>query len=213
VSAERVLLELKTRGPSTAARVARRLGVTPMAVRQHLYRLRREGLVDYSDERRPVGRPARLWRLSSRAHSRFPDSHAELAVGVIRAVRRAFGQKGLDRVVAERRRRALAAYRARIPARAPLARRVAALARLRREEGYMAEWRRDADGALLLIENHCPINPAARVCPSLCGAELDLFRAVLGRAVAVGRTEHILAGQRRCAYRIAPKNRPKRFDV
>ena len=64
---EGVLFQLKTRGPQTAAQVGRRLGVTAMAVRQHLYRLKVEGLVEFSDERRKVGRPARVWRLTSAA--------------------------------------------------------------------------------------------------------------------------------------------------
>lgn len=32
-----------------------------------------------------------------------------------------------------------------------------------------------------------------------------VFQAVLGDAVAVTRTEHILAGARRCAYRVSPR--------
>jgi predicted ArsR family transcriptional regulator len=203
---DRILALLKTSGESDAASLARRLRVTAMAVRQHLYALRARRLVEFTDERRPVGRPARLWRLAARAHAGFPDSHAELAVGVIHAVRDAFGEKGLERVVAERRRRSLAAYRRRLAAFPTLERRVAALARIRRDEGYMAAWRRDAEG-LLLVENHCPIHAAARTCPGLCAAELELFRAVLGRGVVVERREHILEGRRRCAYRITPRAR------
>jgi len=36
---------LKTEGPSGSAQLAESLGLTPMAVRQHLYALQREGLV------------------------------------------------------------------------------------------------------------------------------------------------------------------------
>ena len=43
---DRVPLLLKTKGPQTAARMAERLGVTTMAVRQHLAVLHEEGLVD-----------------------------------------------------------------------------------------------------------------------------------------------------------------------
>ncbi len=203
---DRILTLLKTSGVATAAALAGRLGVTPMAVRQHLWSLRARHLVEFTDERRPVGRPARVWRLAARAHAGFPDSHAELAVGVIHAVREAFGEKGLERVVARRRRRSLATYRRRLAPFPTLARRVAALARIRRDEGYMAAWRRAPDG-LLLIENHCAINAAARACPGLCAAELELFRAALGRGVAVERREHILNGGRRCVYHIRPRAR------
>ena len=78
-------------------------------------------------------------------------------------------------------------------------------ARIRREEGYMAEWTRAEDGALLLVENHCPICAAARTCQGLCRDELSLFREILGDDVEVERTEHLLSGARRCAYRVAPR--------
>ena len=51
---ERILYLLKTKGPQAASALAQRLHLTAMAVRQHLYRFRAEGLVRFSDERRPV---------------------------------------------------------------------------------------------------------------------------------------------------------------
>lgn len=80
--------------------------------------------------------------------------------------------------------------------------RIAALVDIRTREGYMATWERSEDNTYLLIENHCPVCAAARACQGLCRAELDIFRAVLGADVEVTRTDHILAGARRCAYRI-----------
>ena len=140
---ERILYLLKTKGPQTAAQLAKRLKVTPMAVRQHLYGLTDDGLTAYDDERRKVGRPARLWRVTEAAAGHFPDSHGELAVGMLDAVRRAFGVRGIEQLIAERTKQQARTYGGRIPKRAPLAKRLAALALLRREEGYMAEWARD----------------------------------------------------------------------
>ena len=85
-----------------------------------------------------------------------------------------------------------------------LDRKVASLAAIRRREGYMAEWRR-RDGGFVLIENHCPICAAATACQGLCRDELRLFREVLGPGVRVERSEHVLDGARRCAYRITPR--------
>jgi len=208
---ERVLFVLKTKGPQTAARMAKSLGVTTMAVRQHLAVLEAEKLVDFTDERRKVGRPARLWRLTSNAYDGFPDYHAELVVGMIQAVRSTFGEQGVERLTEERTRQQAASYRTRMPgADAPIEERVAILARIRREEGYMAESRRGHDGALELVENHCSIAKAARICQQLCGSELSLFRTVLGDDVSVERVEHILSGDRCCSYRITshPPSRP-----
>ena len=205
---ERVLFLLKTKGPQTAARVAKTLGVTTMAVRQHLSVLRGEGFVEFTEERRKVGRPARTWRLTSKARDRFPDFHTALAVGMLQAIRTAFGEEGLERLTKEWTRQQTDSYRARMPdPDAPLEERVATLARLRREEGYMAEWQRQHDGRIELIENHCSIEKAAQFCPKLCACELSVFRTVLGDDVSVERVEHILSGDRCCTYRITDRPR------
>jgi iron-sulfur cluster biosynthesis transcriptional regulator SufR len=203
---DRVLLQLKTKGERTSAQLARRLDVTPMAIRQHLAALEAEGLVVHSPAPRSVGRPARLWNLTPAAAKRYPDSHADLTVDLLESMQDAFGDKGLDRLLKVRAKRQLESYRERMPdLDSPLDKRVAALAKLRREEGYMAEWSRAKgdDGALVLVENHCPICAAAQTCQGLCRDELDLFRSLLSDA-QVERVEHLLAGARRCAYRVVP---------
>jgi len=84
--------------------------------------------------------------------------------------------------------------------------RAKALAKARTAEGYMAEVTKlsKEESDLLLIEHHCPICEAAEACVGFCRAELSVFQAVLGEDVSVERTEHLLAGQPRCAYRIRP---------
>ena len=200
---DRVLYQLKTHGPQTAARVGKRLAVTTMAVRQHLSVLQAEGVVDFTDERRKVGRPARLWQLTAKANDRFPDSHSELAVDLLQAIQSVSGAAGLERLTAARTRKQVKSYRARMPSRdRPLEERVAALARIRRDEGYMAECRRVRKGTIELVENHCAISKAAQFCPKLCSGELTLFREALGDDVTVERVEHMLSGDRRCTFRI-----------
>ncbi len=203
---ERVLFLLKTKGPQTAARMSSELGVTTMAVRQHLAVLEAEKLGDFTIERREVGRPARVWRLTPQANDRFSDGHAELAVGMLQAIQDAFGEQGLERLTQERTRQQAQSYGARMPGPgAPVEERVATLARIRCEEGYMAEWRRGQNGTIELVENHCSIANAARICPQLCGSELSLFRTLLGDDVSIDRVEHILSGDRCCAYRITER--------
>ncbi|KAG1161351.1 hypothetical protein G6F35_019117 [Rhizopus arrhizus] len=68
----------------------------------------------------------------------------------------------------------------------------------------MAELRQDG-ADYLFIENHCPICSAAKACMGFCRSELELFRNVLGAGVTVDREEHILAGARRCAYRVSTR--------
>ncbi len=201
---ERVLWMLKTKGPQTAAKIAKGLGVTTMAVRQHLVALEGKQLVSFTGEPHKVGRPARVWKLTERAYNRFPNQHTELAVGMLQAIEGAFGEGGIERLTEEQTRQQIEKYRARMPGMdVPLDARVAALVRIRREEGYMAELHHRRDGTLALVENHCAIAAAAHSCSQLCGSELSLFHAVLGDDVSIERTEHILSGDRCCTYTIA----------
>jgi predicted ArsR family transcriptional regulator len=207
---DRVLVQLKTRGAASAAELAQRLEVTPMAIRQHLAALEEEQLVEHREERRPVGRPARVWSLTPRAAERFPDTHADLTVELISAVRDVFGEEGLDQLIHTRAEHQRAKYRELLPSlAAPIAERVAALTTLREEEGYMADWSAESDGSYLLVENHCPICAAATLCQGFCRDELALFRTMLGDDVTVEREEHLLAEARRCAYRVRPREKPR----
>lgn len=199
----RAILELlKWHGPQDARTLAGRLEISAMAVRQHLYALADDQLVTSAEEPRPMGRPAKLWRLTAAADELFPNAHAELTVSLIGSMRETFGERGLDRLIAARTKGQIAAYRAQLADRGSLRERLLALAALRSREGYMAEVREEPGGAWLLIENHCPICAAARACTNLCAGELRVFQQVLGGDVRVERIDHILAGARRCAYRV-----------
>ncbi len=205
---EELLRLLKTRGPQSAAALAATLGLTAMGVRQHLSQLQEAGIVAYAERRGGVGRPSRLWNLTPAGHARFPQEYAALTAELLAALRRAFGAQGIKNLLEQRTRAQRQQYSRRLPRPpAALPQRVAALAKVRRHEGYMATWSRQPDGSFTLVENHCPIAVAAQLCPGLCDSELELFRTVLGRDVAVERDEHLLAGARRCTYRIAPRRR------
>ncbi|WPZ36866.1 metalloregulator ArsR/SmtB family transcription factor [Thalassobaculum sp. OXR-137] len=199
---DRILFRLKTRGPESIADLSAAFGVTSEAVRQLLVKLEAEGLVAFEDQRAGRGRPKRLWRLTETGHARFPDRHADLSLSLLDAVRAEFGEAGLDRLIARREAEQRQAYLRATDGAGSLEERVARLADLRHREGYMAEWWREEDGALLLIENHCPICAAAASCQNLCRSELTVFREALGSDATVERVDHVLAGGRRCAYRV-----------
>ena len=201
-SRQAILRLLKRQGPRDAEALALQLGISAMAVRQHLYRLSAEKLVNYQEQPRPVGRPAKMWGLTSGAAPLFPDAHADLTVNLLKATDRSFGAQGIKRVMSQCAQQQIETYKARIPAGASVQSRLKMLISLRNEEGYMAEIDSQPDGSFLLVENHCAISAAAKVCPKLCDAELELFQAILGENVVIERTEHILLGARRCAYRI-----------
>jgi predicted ArsR family transcriptional regulator len=199
--AGRLLFLLKTRGPQTAGELGGRLEITAEAARQQLLRLSDEGLVEARSEVRGVGRPAQVYHLTAAAQKRFPDAHAELTAQLIGEIRDVLGEDALEKLIRVREIGTRKRYETLLAGEKSLARRIARLAEIRNGEGYMATWKREGDD-YLLVENHCPICAAATVCLGFCRSEQAIFEQVLGRDVRVERVEHVLAGARRCAYRI-----------
>jgi predicted ArsR family transcriptional regulator len=205
--AKRRLVErLKRVDSATASELAAEFDLTDTAVRQHLESLQEVGLVRRiaggRDEQRSAGRgrPAARWQLTEAAAAAFPDRHVDLTVDLIESIRSSLGEEALDRVIDARAQRQTDQYRALVGT-GNVAVRVRRLAEQRDAEGYEAEVITDGRD-LVLVEHHCPICVAAASCRGLCRSELEVFRAALGDGVRVERTQHVFAGDQRCAYRI-----------
>ncbi|MES2017323.1 MAG: metalloregulator ArsR/SmtB family transcription factor [Pseudomonadota bacterium] len=203
-ASDQILFLLKTRGPKSAQQLAELLGVTSMGARRQLEAALDKGLVAFEDVADKVGRPARHWRLTDAGNARFPDRHSDLALQLIEQTRALFGEAGLERLITAREGAIEAHYRMQVEDQHGLAAQVAALARARDAEGYMAQSEVRDDGSVLLVENHCPICAAAKACQNFCRSELEVFQRVMGPGCKVERAEHLLAGARRCVYVIKP---------
>lgn len=203
----RALLEmLKARGELSSHSMAAALGVSSMAVRQHMQELEAAGDVVAESRSLGKGRPTKFWALTARAARFFPDRHRDLMVDLLGNVRSVLGEGALERLLDRRGEEQARHYGERLEGCAGLGERVRGLAALRSEEGYMAESRQLEDGGYQLVENHCPIGAAAAACQGLCSRELQVFERVLGEGCRVERVEHLFSGGRRCAYRISRRS-------
>jgi predicted ArsR family transcriptional regulator len=200
---DRLLYQLKSRGPQPAATLAAAVAITPMGAHKQLQSLQAQGLVDSHDEADGPGRPKRKWTLTAAGHARFPDRHGDLAVQLLQHAATVLGPEAFERLLLAREQAQQAEYDAALADLASLGARVKRLAALRSREGYMARVEKQGPG-WLLVEDHCPICAAAASCQGLCRSELQIFRRCLGEGVRVERVEHVLAGARRCAYLVTP---------
>lgn len=205
ISSNKILQLLKQAGPQTAQTLAERLGMTSMGARQHLQAMEKQGLLSSYDQSEKRGRPSRYWQLTANADQFFPDRHNELTVTMIDAVKTVFGDTGLNRLIEERERQSKRIYLQAVQHVDGLFEKVKALAKVRSDEGYMATVEQDEQG-VWLHENHCPICVAAASCQQFCRSELALFSEIMGAGVRVKRTEHIMAGARRCSYYICSES-------
>lgn len=191
---------LKHNGSMDALQLANELGVTAMAVRQHLYDLHEQRLVIFTEEPRTIGRPAKMWALTSEANRLFPDGYADLTVSLIESMKEAFGEEGLEKLLEIRTRKQIIDYQSKVPANLTLKEKLNALAESRTAEGFMADVKENTDNSFYYVEKHCPICEAARACTNICRKELEMFQDVLGGNVKISRSEHILKGDNRCLY-------------
>lgn len=200
---EKALWILKTMGPQPLTVVAEALNITVEGARFQLLKLSNEGWVEATTVRKGRGRPQQIWSLT-KGKCRFPDSHAELTVRLINSIRDTLGPEALQTVIENSKKVGLDKYLQATGQETTLEGKINKLAEARDAEGYMATWEKDEEG-YMLIENHCPICVAAEACQGFCSAELETFREVIGEGAEVKRVDHLLAGARRCAYRICPK--------
>jgi predicted ArsR family transcriptional regulator len=193
---------LKQHGAMDVVALASKLSLTGMAIRQHLYILQKEQVVEYEEEARPMGRPAKLWRLTPEANGWFPNGYSELSVSLIHSMIEAFGEIGMDKLLEVRNHTQQEQYYEKLSGATGMREKLEKLRKIRMNEGYFAEVQDQADGSFLFVQKHCPIIDAAAVCTGLCQNELSLFRTVLGPNVDIERIEYLLSGGSRCVYKV-----------
>jgi DeoR family suf operon transcriptional repressor len=197
-----LVYELKRRGEATADELAGTLGLTVSAVRQHLLGLGRDGLVDYQSVADGRGRPRHLHRLTTRGHGLFPAAYGELTNELLGYFSEADASL-VDGAFERRRKRRLQQAQARLAGR-PLAGKVAEMARILDEDGYLADFESLPDGTWRITEHNCAIFAVASRYGQACSSELGFLRDSLPEA-EIDRVAHMVAGQHVCAYRVTPR--------
>ena len=186
----RLILEL---GPSTAATLGGRLGLTPAAIRRHLDNLLAEGLIETRTARtygnRGRGRPAKVFVITDAGRSAFEHAYDDLATGALRFLADRAGPEA----IAEFARAQIADLELRyapVVGQGELATRVQALAEALSADGYAASagpapaiGGPRAEAGEELCQHHCPVAHVAAEFPQLCEAETEAFGRLLGTPV------------------------------
>jgi predicted ArsR family transcriptional regulator len=187
---DRVARTVLENGPTTAAALAERLGLTPAAVRRHLDALLADGLVEEREPRRTAvrgrGRPARLFALTEAGRDAFDQAYDDLAASAMRFLEETGGREAVGAFARQRVSELEARYRPVVDAADPEDR-VGALAGALSADGYAAASRPtgavDKAAGEQLCQHHCPVAHVAEQFPELCEAETEVFARLLGTHV------------------------------
>src|SRR6185312_3461681 len=196
----RLILEL---GPSTAATLGGRLGLTPAAIRRHLDNLIADGMIETRTARtygnRGRGRPAKVFVITDAGRSAFEHAYDDLATSAMRFLERTYGPQAVAEFarqqVAETERR----YQPVVAQASDLTARVHALAGALSGDGYAAAagpaptigtgnnatgtGAAPIDNGAQICQHHCPVAHVAAEFPQLCEAETEAFGRLLGTPV------------------------------
>ncbi|WP_007514649.1 MULTISPECIES: helix-turn-helix domain-containing protein [Pseudofrankia] len=175
----RILLEA---GASTAADLARRLDLSPAAVRRHLDAMVADGIITpttvHARGPRGRGRPARHYALTDAGHEEAgPTAYSDLAAGALRFLDEVAGG-GAVAAFAERRGQELETLLAAAVEGVPEEDRPAALAAAMTDAGYTASVSEVPSGTQI-CQHHCPVQHVAERFPALCDAETAALSRLL----------------------------------
>jgi predicted ArsR family transcriptional regulator len=154
------------------------LGITGMAVRRHLNQLETESLIQTETIRKNMGRPVQLYSLTNVGEEWFPKNYSAMTVDFLKDIEELSGREMVDALFKKREARLEEKYKARTESKS-LKERIAELADIQNENGYMVEWNENSEGEFEFIEYNCPIFKVATNYNKACSCEHSLFQKVL----------------------------------
>ena len=178
---KKLLYYLKIMQQAGLEELANVMKVSRMAVHKHLALLQKRGLVEGVETRGRIGRPRMVYQLTSQSKTVFPKSYSAIATHALDFIERNMGKNAVEKVLRERQSELFDEYYKRLKD-LDFDKQVKELARIRDEEGYIAESKRESKSGrkYVLLEYNCPIIHIAEKHWEACSNETELFEKLLG---------------------------------
>ncbi|HSF51989.1 MAG TPA: hypothetical protein VLA74_14620 [Nitrososphaeraceae archaeon] len=201
---KKMLYYLKVMQQAGLGELANVMKISRMAVHKHLAILQNRGLVESIEVRgNVVGRPRMVYQLTSQSKTVFPKSYSAIATHALDFIERNMGKEGVEKVLRERQSDLFEQYYKRLK-NLDFDKQVKELARIRDEEGYIAESKKeskksdDSGGKYVILEYNCPIIHIAEKHWEACSTESELFEKLLGADIET--THRVAKGDSICKF-------------
>jgi predicted ArsR family transcriptional regulator len=198
---KKLLYYLKVMQQAGLEELAAVMKVSRMAVHKHLSVLQERGLVEAVETRGHVGRPKMAYQLTSQSKTVFPKSYSAIATHALDFIERNMGKEAVEKVLRERQGELFDQYYKRLKDK-DFDKQVKELAKIRDEEGYMAESKKESKNSRkhVLLEYNCPIIHIAEKHWEACSIETELFEKLLGAEIET--THRAAKGDAVCKFLI-----------
>lgn len=198
-----ILEALKRSDGMAVSELAKELRMSYMGVKQHCVNLEKKGYLEtWRVPRSQVGRPEKLYRLTSKCDPLFPEAGAGLTLNVMRGIRQMYGESAPEKMIMHHFEALRTAWAPKLSEVRALVERVTRLAELRDKTGAFSRCRYDAQDGLRIEEYHNPLAAIYREYPNAARLEIQMMERLLGtkvtcREISTGK------GRRRVVYEVA----------
>jgi predicted ArsR family transcriptional regulator len=171
----------RTRGMSVNELVEK-MKMSYMGIKQHCLTLERDGYLDTWRRPQKMGRPEMVYRLTRRTHDLFPADSNQFTFELLKSAQGIYGPNAPEKLLYSVFEKKTAALKAKVKGET-VAERAKWLARVRDNEGYMAQFTTSEEGGPQILECHSPIMNLLEQYPIIARFEQDMFEALLGTRV------------------------------
>jgi predicted ArsR family transcriptional regulator len=195
-----ILNSLKRTKGMSVNELVEKMGMSYMGIKQHCLTLQRDGYLDTWRRPQKMGRPEMVYRLTRRSHDLFPVDSNQFTLELLKSISEIYGANAPEKLLYNVFERRTAELKAKVKGENVLER-AKWLARVRDNEGYMAQFLASEKNGPQILECHSPILNLLEKYPIIARLEQDMFEAVLGTSVR--REETRTSGLYDCAFYFA----------
>ena len=201
-----VILEaLKMSDGLPVSDLAREVEMSYMGVKQHCLKLRDLGYLEewrVPREKKEVGRPEKLYRLTPKCDPLFPQAGVGMTLAVLEGVKQMFGEAAPEKVLFNHFRVLREEWQPKLRAGKSLVEKATRLADLRDKEGWFNRCHYDANTGFRIEDFHNPLAKIYEHYPNAVRMEVQMMEQLLGTKVV--RSEAATGkGRKRVVYEIA----------
>lgn len=177
--------------------IAKAVKMSYMGAKQHCVELEKKGFLDTWRRPGEVGRPEKLYRLTAKAASFYPEAGNEMTLEILQSIQQIYGPSAPDKLLFNHFSKKTEAYLKKIKGRS-VSERAAAFAKLRNQEGYCSDVEYDPQAGFRIVEFHHPMKDIAAAFPSIRQMETLMIQKIL--MTDVQRVEEKASGLTKVAW-------------
>ncbi|MGB1259557.1 MAG: helix-turn-helix transcriptional regulator [Akkermansiaceae bacterium] len=179
-----IIGELKRSGGLSVPDLARLLNMSYMGVKQHCVKLEELGyLKTWRVPRVQVGRPQKLYKLTSKCTPLFPTGGVELVESLLLAVKSTFGETAPEKLLYHYFETQTKSWFHAVRPGKSLVEKATRFADARMRDGHFCHCRYSAEGGFVIEEYHHPLHHILKTYPGLVGVETRFIEQVLGAKI------------------------------